>query len=590
MLTGELPGKPIEPPSKKVQIDVRLDEIVLRALEKSPERRYQTAAEVRTDVETIVGKAGVPPAQPGVATSPTKQALLWMFFGERPERQHVNWPFLLFYFSTLGLWLNGIFLAIELVPWLLNVGRTSATPGGVWQKLLWIAACVVGRRAAMVALNWNSNTVGWTAFARARGMTARMILLLLLIAAVAAGVGILVPWVRARYLTAFADVSSPTSIARVAVWIAIFTAVGWFIVRRARRAVSRTLGRDGSPGASDTVTNQGQSAGVSRRNLPLFVERDGRRRLYWPGVLLFCGTIGLAVLGVNLAFALALWLLTAQAFPMFQPRELPWVFMLVAACAVMRLAALRLGASEVARAESARIAKVKVSTGRKVIFSLLAIAVAMALAAGSALVGYALTKWKRAKTPPPAAALTSAPSPLSFGPAITRVMDGGRGKVIEGQGSTNARFVLSVGEKAKFYCGFRNDIRFTAVIERTILGGGFNAIVKDSLGNVLFTLYNNKVGPMRTARGRIVFREGTLAAEPDGSFILGEFRPETGSPLPITVRLETQSSPATEKAPTPQGGAVSNRPTTSGQDDDGGSKSPLFDADMAKDVEKDIQP
>jgi len=44
MLTGELPGKPIVPPSRtsgKVQIDVRLDEVVLRALEKKPELRYQ---------------------------------------------------------------------------------------------------------------------------------------------------------------------------------------------------------------------------------------------------------------------------------------------------------------------------------------------------------------------------------------------------------------------------------------------------------------------------------------------------------------------------------------------------------------------
>jgi serine/threonine protein kinase len=41
MLTGELPGKRLDPPSRKVQIDVRLDEIVLRALEKEPERRYQ---------------------------------------------------------------------------------------------------------------------------------------------------------------------------------------------------------------------------------------------------------------------------------------------------------------------------------------------------------------------------------------------------------------------------------------------------------------------------------------------------------------------------------------------------------------------
>jgi tRNA A-37 threonylcarbamoyl transferase component Bud32 len=53
MLTGELPGKCIEPPSRKVQIDVRLDEVVLRALEKKPEMRYQQASDVKTRVETI---------------------------------------------------------------------------------------------------------------------------------------------------------------------------------------------------------------------------------------------------------------------------------------------------------------------------------------------------------------------------------------------------------------------------------------------------------------------------------------------------------------------------------------------------------
>ena len=53
MLTGELPGKKIVPPSTKVQIDVRLDEIVLRALEKKPELRYQQASVFKTQVETI---------------------------------------------------------------------------------------------------------------------------------------------------------------------------------------------------------------------------------------------------------------------------------------------------------------------------------------------------------------------------------------------------------------------------------------------------------------------------------------------------------------------------------------------------------
>ena len=54
MLTGELPGKTLEPPSRKVLIDVRLDEVVLRALEQQPERRYQQVGEVKTMVETIV--------------------------------------------------------------------------------------------------------------------------------------------------------------------------------------------------------------------------------------------------------------------------------------------------------------------------------------------------------------------------------------------------------------------------------------------------------------------------------------------------------------------------------------------------------
>src|SRR5262249_27794713 len=50
MLTGELPIGRFEMPSKKVQVDVRLDEVVLKALEKSPERRYQNASDIKDAV------------------------------------------------------------------------------------------------------------------------------------------------------------------------------------------------------------------------------------------------------------------------------------------------------------------------------------------------------------------------------------------------------------------------------------------------------------------------------------------------------------------------------------------------------------
>jgi predicted Ser/Thr protein kinase len=66
MLTGELPLGKFAPPSARLQgvlVDVRLDEVVLRALEKEPERRYQTAGQVKSAVEAITNHAelGSPP-------------------------------------------------------------------------------------------------------------------------------------------------------------------------------------------------------------------------------------------------------------------------------------------------------------------------------------------------------------------------------------------------------------------------------------------------------------------------------------------------------------------------------------------------
>jgi Protein kinase domain len=64
MLTGELPMGRFDPPSKKVQVDVKLDDIVLRSLEKDVERRYQHASEIKTDVQSVAAAAATstPPA------------------------------------------------------------------------------------------------------------------------------------------------------------------------------------------------------------------------------------------------------------------------------------------------------------------------------------------------------------------------------------------------------------------------------------------------------------------------------------------------------------------------------------------------
>ena len=64
LLTGELPVGNFAPPSAKSAADPRVDHIVGQALENERERRQQSAGEVRTQVETVVGS---PQAVPGSA-------------------------------------------------------------------------------------------------------------------------------------------------------------------------------------------------------------------------------------------------------------------------------------------------------------------------------------------------------------------------------------------------------------------------------------------------------------------------------------------------------------------------------------------
>ena len=74
MLTGELPGKGLEPPSTKVRVDVRLDAVVLRALERNPELRYQQVSEIKTAVETLGADPSATPVPTERATEPAPSA------------------------------------------------------------------------------------------------------------------------------------------------------------------------------------------------------------------------------------------------------------------------------------------------------------------------------------------------------------------------------------------------------------------------------------------------------------------------------------------------------------------------------------
>jgi predicted Ser/Thr protein kinase len=279
MLTGELPGQRIEPPSKKVHIDVRLDAIVLRALEQNPELRYQQVSEVKTMVETIVGHAGASPAKPGVATGflkPdaeellhvirdvltrkgllqfAKKSLLWFadqglllfdftawvpLFVERAGRRRLNfWPFLLLFCSSIGFLVNGGILAIDLVLRLWHVtsqhGNTFALSIQEKQMLIWMVISGVGRLAA---LNLGSNEVAGAGRTQAaKDITARRVFVvfrrLLWLAALMVG-GLLLGALMfgglllGKYMVA-ASTTVLASIAGVSWWILICVAVGVFI-------------------------------------------------------------------------------------------------------------------------------------------------------------------------------------------------------------------------------------------------------------------------------------------------------------------------------------------------------------------------
>jgi predicted Ser/Thr protein kinase len=81
MLTGQLPVGHFPMPSEKAGTDAFLDGVVLHALEREPERRYQHASEVKTDVAR--GTSNARPAKP--AQTPSRDPL-------EAARRRVKWP------------------------------------------------------------------------------------------------------------------------------------------------------------------------------------------------------------------------------------------------------------------------------------------------------------------------------------------------------------------------------------------------------------------------------------------------------------------------------------------------------------------
>src|SRR5690606_15070268 len=111
--------------------DVRLDEVVLKALEKEPGRRYQTAVEMKSRVETV----GAPPPGDQTHDSTRPRAMFWGNLAMAVVAGGILLTVVLWRSHFSATW--GIFvLFISLVVgWIFSIvsWRTAKRNAGVWQ-------------------------------------------------------------------------------------------------------------------------------------------------------------------------------------------------------------------------------------------------------------------------------------------------------------------------------------------------------------------------------------------------------------------------------------------------------------------------
>jgi len=163
MLTGELPGKRLEAPSKKVQIDVRLDEIVLRALEAQPARRYQSAAEFRTEVVTMTVGADATPGHPVATPTPADTGISAPRFS-RPAIAGVVWVVAAVFayraYAAIGELRNGAEVTDHATAFAQYVLSNPESRG--------LAVLIIGLLAVFLLAPFGVTILGWIGVAKIR--------------------------------------------------------------------------------------------------------------------------------------------------------------------------------------------------------------------------------------------------------------------------------------------------------------------------------------------------------------------------------------------------------------------------------------
>ncbi len=125
LLTGELPLGRFALPSQKAAVDIKVDEVVLKTLAKEPALRYQTANEIRSDVQALAAR---PPR-----VEPARMGCLGSLFHRL--RVAID-PFLPVKRKLYGMPLTSNWIPLGLIAFL----WFALAVGGFTSVMLWLAA------------------------------------------------------------------------------------------------------------------------------------------------------------------------------------------------------------------------------------------------------------------------------------------------------------------------------------------------------------------------------------------------------------------------------------------------------------------
>jgi len=488
MLTGELPGAKIEPPSKRVELDVRLDEVVLRTLEQKPELRYQQVSDVKTMLETFA-KGSASPEAASVAA------------GGRGSGGLAAAVFCILYLALAALLVRTAHLLPVRVAshfgvggaadgWMSRSGYlafTAAFPLVIGLVLAAVSAMV----GTLPARYINIPRKDFWLIPERRALTVRIIRnrlawLLSLMTLFFAGLHV---------LTVEANRSVPAQLPMggllLVVMAFLMALMIWVIL---------LLMTFAETGKCQGGTSAPQAA-------------SARKGWNWRK------TAREAVAGVVIALALKQWVLGAYTIKndSLAP-EIPVGSYVLA----WKLARTVTSGDLVVYRDGGRTFAGRVSEPTVDGVRINRSGVPEFVVSQNAVCGRIVTVLWRGSGAAQSVRVTGAEA------------------VVRGHGTPGQRLVFRIGGQTIWGCGFVNDAPFTAFLKPSGAGDSLNVRVIDARGVTLLTLHER--GSVGKVAGRLVLLGGEVRIGPDAQAVVGEFNPAHGRPEPVTLCVEAEPS------------------------------------------------